>query len=206
MKFITEEKIQQAVEVLKRGGVVAYPTDTSYGLAVDVTNSAAVSRLYRLKGRGFDRPIHVIPPDLSYVAEVAKISRTIKKLTDKYWPGPLTVVLPLKVRDPLLERIRGERGLGFRQPDNKVALRLAQALGKPISATSANVSGKPDNYTVTGIKRQFQGKRKGPDFYLDAGRLTVVKPSTIVYIEKKRVTIIRQGPISETAILRALLK
>lgn len=180
-KNISEKQVLQAAAVLQKGGTVVFPTDTSYGLAVDATNTRAVERLYAMKGRDFNKPIHVIPPSLSYVDKIAVVSVSARRLINKFWPGLLTLVLPLKTNSWALARLKGEYGLGFRMPQNRYALMLVEALGKPITATSANISGKPDNYTVPGIKKQFFRQALKPDFYLDAGRLPKVAPSTVVF-------------------------
>ncbi|MGE5392671.1 MAG: L-threonylcarbamoyladenylate synthase [Candidatus Saccharibacteria bacterium] len=205
-RSIPEVPLKRAVEVLVNGGIVVFPTDTSYGLAVDATNLTAIRRLYRLKGRGFDKPIHVIPPSRAYVGRVAIAGAAACKLMASFWPGPLTLVLPLRAADPALSKIKGSRGLGFRWPDHPIAQALARKLKKPVTATSANVSGRPDAYSVGEVLRQFRGRRLKPDFYLDGGVLKKVIPSTIVYLDRNRVTILRKGPVSERAIKKTLRK
>src|SRR5262245_38853023 len=142
--------LKQAVEILKKGGVVVYPTDTAYGLAVDATNLVAVKKLYRLKGRDFHKPVHVIPPSKAWIEKIVKLDAKAKLLIEKLMPGPLTLVLPLKIKGPAWQKLSaGTKTMGIRRPKNKVALDLAMLLGKPITTTSANLSGQPNCYSIS---------------------------------------------------------
>jgi L-threonylcarbamoyladenylate synthase len=190
------DQIQEAIKILKAGGVVAIPTSTSYGFAVDATNEKAVRKLFALKGRNFKKPIHVIARDLKQVAGLVRFGGAAELLAKEFWPGPLTLVLPLKKAGPSWTALSaGSRTLGVRLPDHPVMAELMEAFGKPITATSANVSGKPQAYSVAEIKKQFISAKQKPDFYLDAGKLRGQKPSTIVQIDGRHVTLLREGPL-----------
>lgn len=194
--------IKKAVEVLKAGGTVVYPTDTAYGLAVDATNSKAVEKLYRLKGRDFNKPVHVIMPAKDF--HTVQYGSLAKKLIKKYWPGPLTIVLPLKAKGASWQKLSaGTKTLGIRYPDNKIAQSLVESLNKPITTTSANISGKLVCYSIGEVKKQFEKSKIKPDFYINGGKLPKVLPSTIVSLVEG-VKIIRGGPISEKEIKRVL--
>ena len=196
--------IQQAVNILKAGGIVVYPTDTSYGLAVDATNVKAVKKLYRLKGRNFKKPIHIILPSKLSIGIFARISPWAKKLIDKFMPGPITLVLPLKAKAKSFKMLSaGTKSLGIRQPDNKTALNLVKRFGRPITTTSANISGQPNCYSVAEVEKQFKNSKIQPDFYLDGGKLAKNKPSTVLSLIKN-VKILRVGPISEKQIKQVL--
>ena len=217
-------QILQAVQILKQGGIVAYPTDTAYGLAVDATNAAAVKKLYRLKGRDFNNPIHVIVP-LGHHHTVVYDGEEARKLVKQFWPGPLTIVLSLKAKGQSWKMLSAGTGtLGIRYPDNSTAQALVEALKKPITTTSANISGQPNTYSVAQIKKQFAKSKLKPDFYLDGGKLKNTKLSTVVMINPTpdpsprkgrgvlsrrkssgRVTILRSGPVTEKQI-KAILK
>lgn len=183
-------QIKQVIKILKSGGIVVYPTDTSYGLAVDATNQRAVRKLYKLKGRDFKKPIHVIIPDKYFHASkhrsirlsgIVGLNWQVKKLMKKFWPGPLTLVLPLKSRSAGLRILSaGTKTLGIRMPNNKIALELVKKFGKPITTTSANISGKNDCYSIDQVKKQFKNLNFRPDYYLDGGKLPKIKPSTVV--------------------------
>lgn len=220
--------INVCVKALKQGKVVAYPTDTSYGLAVDATNVKAIKKLYKVKGRDFKKPIHIIPPSLAYAKRIVKWNKTASKLAKKFWPGPLTLVLGLKASAyekkgfKLLSVNNG--WLGLRMPKNKIALDLAKYLKRPITTTSANISDKPDCYSTNDIISQFKNNKFKPDIIINFGKLAKRKPSTIVKINpsqpalmqrggeksptffQKRgsggVLILRQGPISKKQILK----
>lgn len=198
--------IEQALKILKAGGVVVYPTDTAYGLAVDATNPAAVKKLYALKGRDFKKPIHVIVPSTDLLTvPYYSLSREVLKLINKFWPGPLTIVVPLKARGASWKMLSaGTKTIGIRYPNHETAQTLCEALGKPITTTSANISGLPSTYSIAEAKEQFAKGKLKPDFYLDGGKLKRVKPSTIVSIVNNNVTILREGPISEKEIKKVV--
>jgi L-threonylcarbamoyladenylate synthase len=199
-------RIEKAIEVLTKGGVVVYPTDTAYGLAVDATNLSAVKKLYALKGRDFKKPIHVIVPSTDLLTvPYYSLGRQALKLIDRFWPGPLTIVVPLKERGGSWKKLSAGTGtIGIRYPDNETAQMLVEAFGKPITTTSANMSGQPTTYSVAEVKKQFAKSKLKPDFYIDGGKLKKIAPSTIVAVTNNNVTILREGPISEKEIKKAL--
>lgn len=198
-------ELKLAIEQLKRGGVVAYPTDTAYGLAVDATNLAAVKRLYALKGRNWNKAVSVIFPNLNQAARVVIFNSTAKVLANKFLPGALTLVLPLKSKTKNWRLLSANtRALGIRVPANETAMDLARGLGRPITATSANVSGQPTAYDVPTIKKQFARAKRQPDFYLDGDRLQKNSISTILQIDGRHVTLIREGDLGYHEILKAL--
>ena len=194
-----------AVKILKAGGTVVYPTDTAYGLAVDATNVKAVQKLYKLKGRNFKKPVHVIPPSRGSLSKLIKLNPASKALIDSLMPGALTLVLPLKAKGKSWQMLSANTGtLGIRRPKNKTALDLAWALGRPITTTSANVSDKPNCYSVAEVEEQFKNSKNKPDFYLDGGKLKKTKPSTVALVDKEYVRILRQGPVTEKQIYNVL--
>lgn len=211
--------IHACVEVLRRGKVVAYPTDTCYGLAVDAENIKAVKLLYKVKGRSFKKPISIIPPSLVYVKRIVKWNKTAEKLAKKFFPGAITLVLPLKYHPfnspPILggeERSggvvmlsAGTGELGIRQPNNNIALDLARVLKRPITTTSANLAGKPECYSLSDIQKQFSKKKFRPDVIINAGRLKHQHPSTLIKVNQDQsIQILRSGPVSEKNIKKAL--
>jgi L-threonylcarbamoyladenylate synthase len=169
---MNQSAIEQALKILKDGGVVVYPTDTAYGLAVDATNFAAVKKLYALKGRDFKKPIHVIVPSTDLLTvPYYSLSREVLKLINKFWPGPLTIVVPLKARGASWQMLSaGTKTIGIRYPNHETAQALCEAFGKPITTTSANLSGLPSTYSIAAVKKQFAKGKLKPDFYLDGGK------------------------------------
>ena len=197
---ISNNKIHKAVRFLKQGKIVAYPTDTSYGLAADATNLRAVKKLYRMKGRNFQKPVHVVAASLAMAKKIAKFDKRAEKIFKKFLPGALTMVLNLEPGILNLGSWKiltaGTGKIGMRMPKNKVAMDLVRKLGRPITATSTNLSGKPAIYSAKEIQEQFEERRLKPDLIIDAGRLAKVSPSTVLDLTGGRVKILRQGPIS----------
>jgi len=187
--------LHACVLALKHGKSVVYPTDTSYGLAVDVTNPKALQRLKQIKRPNLPKFIHVIVPSVSHGQNMGKWNKDAIKLSKKFWPGPLTIIIPLRT---------GKGTIGLRYPNNRIAHDLAHKLGRPISATSANISGKGDCYSLNDILKNFRGQKHKPDIIINAGRLPKRKPSTLSKIDGSIVTILRHGPITEKQIKNAL--
>lgn len=203
--MLPPNQIKQALAILKKGGSVVYPTDTAYGLAVDATNTKAVKKLYQLKGRDFQKPIHVIFPDVTWLSKLVFLNENVLRLMNRFMPGPITLVLPLKIESESFKLLSsGTNTLGVRLPDHQVALELARKFKKPITTTSANISGADNAYSVAEVKKQFLNIELKPDFYLDAGKLPVRKPSTVVLADGDIIKILREGPISESKILKAI--
>lgn len=194
--------------------MVAYPTDTCYGLAVDATNSRAVKKLYLLKGRNFNKPVHVVVPSASYAKKLVSWNQNAAKLAKEFWPGALTLVLPIIPRSPAKKNSgknniyrqlsAGDGFLGLRMPKHKVALDLAKALGRPITATSANVSGQPNCYSIEEITQQFKNQKLRPDIIINTGRLRKRKSSTVVRIFDDVAKVLREGPVSEKQVQKVL--
>jgi len=198
-------EIEEAVKILKSGGILVYPTDTVYGLAVDATNVQAVKKLYQLKGRTFKNPIHVIFPSGNEILKTVALNTTALKLMNKFWPGPLTIVLPLKAKGKSWQMLSANSGtIGIRYPANQTVHELVELLGRPITTTSANLSGHNDCYSINEVEQQFAKSSRQPDFYLDGGKLKRTKPSTVVLITNNHVKILRPGPVSEIQINKAL--
>ncbi len=198
--------IHACVAALKTGKVVAYPTDTSYGLAADANNIKAIKKLYSIKGRNFNKPVHIVLPSMAYAKNITRWNRAAEKLAKKFWPGALTLVLPLRINDKGLRILSAKTAyIGLRMPKNQIALDLAKHLNRPITATSANRSGQVDSYTANDVLRQFKLSKYKPDKIINAGKLPKRKPSTIVKIfPSGKIEILRQGPVSENQINKVL--
>ena len=203
--------IRACVAALKQGKVVAYPTDTSYGLAADAENFKALKRLYRIKERDFKQPVHVVVPSLAYAKKSVIWGKDAQKLARKFWPGALTLVLKIKVRNKSIDLLAAKTGfLGLRLPKNLISQDLAKKLGRPITATSANpslhLSGGYDSYSGTDVVAQFKNKKYRPDVVIDAGRLPKRGPSTVLKLGQQMLQVLRPGPISEKQIINTLKK
>jgi L-threonylcarbamoyladenylate synthase len=187
--------IHACVLALKQGKTVVYPTDTSYGLACDMSQPKAVTRLLKIKGRAADQLISVVAPSVDYARKMGVWNKAARKLSKKFWPGPLTIIIPLSHR-------RGT--IGIRYPKDKIAHDLAYSLGRPISATSANRVGQKDCYSLSDILKNFQNQKDKPDIIINTGRLPKRKPSTLVKINGNTATILRSGPITKKQIQNVL--
>ena len=202
-----EAGLKVAVRSLKDGKSVVYPTDTCYGLAVDADNAKAVKGLFLIKGRAARKPVHVIVGSLDQAKKLALFDAKALLLFKKFLPGPLTLVLKMKPkiknRESWKRLSAGTGTLGIRMPDNKIALALARGLGSPITTTSANISGKRSAYSIEEVYLQFRVRKLKPDVVINALSLPEVKPSTIVDLTGRNVRILREGPISSNAIIKA---
>lgn len=196
-----DRKARAAVLLLKVGGIVAFPTDTLYGLGVDAFNAAAVERVFLAKGRPLDQGLPVLLADASQLGLVAvSVSDQALALAERFWPGALTLVLQ---RSPDLPAVvsGGAATVAVRVPDHPVPLRLVRELGNPITGTSANKTGAPDPVTAEEVEAQL-----GPwlDYVIDLGPAPVGAPSTIVDMSGARPRILREGAISTAAIMETL--
>jgi L-threonylcarbamoyladenylate synthase len=186
------ENFASAVEALKLGHVIVFPTETLYGLGADALNDAAVQKVFQLKGRDPGNPIPVLVADQEMLRTlVAKVPTTAQKLMNRYWPGPLTLVLPgrKKIPKPLCNP---EGGVGVRISSQPIATLLVNALGRPLTATSANPSGKEPARTLRQAKNYFTHR---VEVFVDGGRLTSKSGSTVVEVMEDSIKIIREGEI-----------
>ena len=200
--------VKAAVAALELGKCVVYPTDTSYGIAVDATNFDAIIRLYRIKERDINKPIHIIAPSLAKAKKIGQWNKQATQLAQKFWPGPLTLVLKIKDKQQTYKLLGAKTGnIGLRMPKNTLALDLAKILGRPITTTSANpsaaASGGHDSYSAKEVLTQFRNKKHQPDIVINAGKLAKRKPSTVVKIDNHELTILRIGPITKKQIQNA---
>ncbi len=195
------EALFQAVGALKRGEVIAFPTETLYGLGADALNAAAVEKVFQLKGRDRANPIPVLIADRGMLSGlVSVVPQLAEKLIDRFWPGPLTLVLPARraIPPPL---VNAEGGVGVRISSQPIANELVQALGHPLTATSANPSGRPAARTVQEAREYFSGQI---DVVIDGGPLHSKAGSTVVEIVGDLIKIIREGDIAGSQIKETL--
>ncbi|MEN9558015.1 MAG: hypothetical protein RL141_384 [Candidatus Parcubacteria bacterium] len=188
--------IAAAVRVLRRGGVVAIPTETTYGLACDPRNAAAVRKIFRIKGRDDQKPLQLIAGSTAQVAALATLDRYTKPLTARHWPGPLTLLLPLRKGMRLAPQVSPGRMVGIRVSSSPIASALARAFRHPLAATSANKSGSIPAFSGRGVIRAFEEGGMKPDLLLDAGALPRRAPSTVARVHPDgRIEILRRGSI-----------
>lgn len=174
--------IVKVVKILERGGVIAYPTDTLYGVGCDALNEDAVKKVFEIKGRDFSKPMSIACSSVEMLEKYVTILAETKKLLDKILPGPYTVLLPKK--ESILKIITaGSDLVGVRVPDHKLILEIIKNFGKPIITTSANLSGEPDMIKYDDITLHVDHIVKGECKYN--------QPSTVFDPIKK--SILRKG-------------
>ncbi len=190
---LSEKIIKKAVDIIKQGGVVAFPTDTAYGLAAGALDERAIGKLFIIKQR-IQKPLPVIVDSIEMLETVAVATPDEKKIMKKYWPGALTIILKKKpVVPPFLTL--GLPTIGIRIPDSAIALQLIKAYGKPLTSTSANISGKGNCYAPECVTRMFQDSESQPDLILDGGELPEVPVSSVIQVEGGKVKVLREGPV-----------
>jgi L-threonylcarbamoyladenylate synthase len=190
-----EEILGQAARLIERGEVVVCPTDTGYAFAANALDTRAIAKVYHLKGRSFSNPIHIAVSDIREAEKYADLDEAARFLAGRYLPGALTMVLPRKdIVPPML--VAGLDTVGIRIPDNRAMLRLVEVTGHPLTATSANVSGKPGTYSVEEVAAQLGEDIGGVALVLDQGPVRVRELSTIIDLTKYPAQLIRQGRIS----------
>lgn len=198
---IGRQEIEKAGEILKSGGLVAFPTETVYGLGADALNEEAAARIYAAKGRPSDNPliVHIARrEDLRGI--VKEIPDAAWKLAEAYWPGPLTMILKKNDRVPM-GTTGGLDTVAVRMPDHELAKALILAGGGYIAAPSANTSGRPSPTTAAHVEEDLAGKI---DMILDGGPVSIGLESTIIDLSGKEPVILRPGYISREMLERVI--
>lgn len=191
---VSPETIEKAAEVLRRGGLVVFPTETVYGLAADATNEPAVLRIFEVKGRPVGNPLPVQVASVDDVRSLVKsIPASAVRMMQDFFPGPLTIVFEAgEGVSPLITAGTGK--IGVRMPDHDAALDMIREFGGPIIATSANLSGQ--NAPVT-AEEAIENLGGGVDFVVDAGPARIKMSSTVVDVTTDPPGILRKGSVSE---------
>lgn len=188
-------QIKKIAKVVKSGGLVVFPFDTCYVFVVDPTNQEAVDKLYEIKGRSINKAVSVAVGDLDMAQKYTKMTKQNLLICQKLLPGPFTMVVEGKHK--LAKGIEATDGsLGIRIPDFKPVQDLAKALGVPITATSANVSGQSICHNLASLKNQLSSKKEAlVDLWVDGGQLAVRQASTVMDIRGKKIKTLRRGDI-----------
>lgn len=184
--------IQEAIDVMSRGGAVVYPTDTVFGLGVNALDKDAVKRLYLIKNRPSKKPVPIIIADIKAAKKIAFVNQKTEKILQAVWPGAVTVVLQKK----------GGGTIGLRIPNHPVPIQLAQKF--PITGTSANLSGQEPCKNIFEVQRQFQNHYPKPDLILDLNGEAKNQPSTVLDLTTSKPKILRIGPVNKTQLLELL--
>lgn len=176
--------IEKAVSVLNSQGLIIYPTETCYGIGADATDENAIAKVLQIKKRPPEKKVSVAVSSLEMAKKYFSLNHKAEKLAGAFMPGPLTLIV---------------NGNSFRIPSNKFVLKLIEKFGKPITATSANISGQDSIYDIDKIIQIFGGEI---DLIIDAGNLPVRKVSTVFDLDMNK--ILREGAITEQEIMKVL--
>jgi L-threonylcarbamoyladenylate synthase len=184
--------VEEAVMVLQRSGVVAFPTETYYGLAVDPTDALALARLFTLKQRPESKPLLLLIDQLEQLAEVvSEVPKEYRRLIEMFWPGPLTLIFPARPQVSAL--VTGGTGtVGVRISPHPIARELVRRVGRPVTATSANLSGRSPAASAEQVIAQFGEKI---DWIIDGGPVTGGLCSTVCTLERGKLVVLRHGQV-----------
>jgi L-threonylcarbamoyladenylate synthase len=192
--------IDTAVRILNRGGVIAFPTGSLYGLGADALNIDAVERVFTIKRRPPDKPLLILVPDRAVVFDLAaEVPPVAKSLMDRFWPGRVTIVFKALPALPV-NLTAGTGRIGIRLPGHPIAKALVSAFGRPMTGTSANLSGQGGCHRIDELNAMLIDQL---DLVLDAGSLQDGIGSTVVDITGAEPVVIREGVVSKQAILAA---
>jgi len=196
---VLQREIERGVKILQMGGVIAFPTDTVYGLGADAFNSTAVERIYEIKNRPRHRQLPLLIADVERLTTLAEpIPEIAWFLARRFWPGGLTLVL--SKTDSVPAYLASRPTIAVRVPNHPVCLALIQHLGNPIIGTSANISDQPAALTAEEVGQQLGGKI---DFIINGGKCPGGKESTVVDITRESPIVLRQGIIPSDDIDKA---
>lgn len=193
------QAVRYAADVLRHDGLVAFPTDTVYGVGALVFREPAVQRLYRVKGRSTDKAIAVLVADHADLAKIAgTLAPAAQRIAQRFWPGPLTLVVAKHPRLP--EAVSSLPTVGVRQPNHPLTHQLLQLTG-PLAVTSANRSGEANTLTAQEVLAQLDGRI---ELILDGGRVNGGVPSTVLDVTGSQPVVLREGPVTAAEIEAAL--
>ena len=190
----------EAVRVLREGGLVCYPTDTVYGIGAAAGDDAAVRRLFAVKGRSLDKPLPLLLADASDAARVAEVTPLAKALATRFWPGALTIVMRKAASYRSLALAGGDT-VALRVPDHGLVRGIVRALGEPITGTSANRSGARAPVSAAEVAVQMG---EMVELVIDGGRSHARLESTVIDITHDEPEIVREGAVSREEVEKAL--
>jgi L-threonylcarbamoyladenylate synthase len=187
--------LRQAARLIIKGAVLVCPTDTGYAFSANALDAKAVAKVFNLKGRSYSNPIHIAVSSIEEAEKYAHIDEAARYLASHFLPGALTLVLPKRETIPAM-LVAGGDTIGIRVPDNRVIISLAEMVSRPLTATSANISGQPTPYTVEEVVAQLGETIQSVALILDQGPLPTRELSTIVDLTASLPQLIRQGRVS----------
>lgn len=187
--------LKQAARLIIKGAVLVCPTDTGYAFSANALDTRAVARVFDLKGRLYSNPIHIAVSSIEEAEKYAHVNEVARHLASHFLPGALTLVLPKRGTIPAM-LVAGRDTIGIRIPDNRVILNLAEMAERPLTTTSANISGRPTPYAAEEVMEQLGEAIQGVALILDQGPLAPRELSTIVDLTVSPPQLIRQGHVS----------
>ena len=190
-----KEGIEKTFQVIKKGGIIVFPTDTVYGIGCNPYNTNSVEKIYEIKSREKIKSLPVLAYSLDTVKEIARIDTFTEKIIKKYWPGPLTLILELTDKK-LKKSLNLDNKIAVRIPDSKCTLKLLEKCGLLVG-TSANISGSPPSTDPKECLKNITNY----DVFLNGGTITSKGESTIIEIENEEIKIIRKGVLKKEEIM-----
>ncbi len=191
---IDYEKLNEIAQIIKKGGVVVFPTETVYGIGTNGLNEEGIKKLYAIKNRPKDKPISLLVSNLDMVKQLTTdITEMEYKLMEKYFPGPLTIILKKSSIVPNILTSNSDR-VGIRCPDSIIARKLIEMANVPIATSSANISGMKSG---TNAKNIMEALGDYVDYYIDGGESPIGRASTVVQMINNKPKILRVGSITE---------
>lgn len=185
-------------EIINKGGIVIFPTETVYGIGTNGLDANAVKKLYNIKKRPLNKPISLLVSDFDMINKITRnITNKEYELMEKFFPGPLTIILKKKDIVPDIVTANTDT-VGIRMPSNEITRKLIQYAGVPIAAPSANISGEPSNTNLDNLMNIF---KNSVDYYIDGGECKIGTASTIIKVIDEVPHILRKGSITEEQIL-----
>ena len=188
--------IEKAIQIVKQGGIVIFPTDTVYGIGCDPYNKKSVKKIYDLKSREFSKPFPILVDSKETAKKIVEFDEITNKITEKFWPGPLTIILKL-TDDKLKKSLNLEEKIAIRIPNNKCTLKLLKKCNFLVG-TSANISNQKSVSDPNECLKNMQNF----DVFIDGGIIDSKGESTIIEIENEKIKIIREGSLSKNEILK----
>ncbi len=188
---VFNESILTAKSTLENGGIIVYPTDTSYGIGTLWNNESGIRKILTLKNRPIEMGLPLLFGNISTVLRFAKLTDIEYQIVKQYWPGALTLIVNPTFELPLIQG--SHKTIAVRIPQNLFLLRLLELLDAPLVGTSANISGKPSPHEVHDCVKYFG---ESIDLYIDDGKTIHSLDSTIIRVEHNRISVLRKGPVS----------
>ncbi len=200
---INENELDNCIEVLRNGGIVIFPTETVYGIGTNAYCEKSVEKIYEIKERPEEKPLSILVSNVNEISKYAIINNSMEEqIIKNFMPGPITIIL--EKRPEVFNYITsGKNTIGIRIPDNKIILKILEALKLPIVAPSANISGYPSGIELNEILPDFENK---VDICIDGGKSELSESSTIVQVVDNEIKVLRQGKILKQDIENILNK